>query len=135
MTTSVEVWKPIVGYEGFYEVSDQGRIRSLPGQRQYGNRLHKFNGRILKPQCAGRYLHVTLSKGSRIKTLKIHSLVAQAFLPRCPGIQGRRRGCYHIDHINNIPHDNRACNLQWLTHYQNTYEKAGRKRDAVGKFV
>jgi len=135
MTTSVEVWKPVVGYEGFYEVSDQGRIRSISGSRWNGQRIHCFNGRILKPQCTGRYQHVTLSRESQVSCIKVHQLVADAFLPPCPGTQGRRRGCYHIDHINNQPLDNRAANLQWLTHYENTFLKANRQRDIAGKFI
>jgi hypothetical protein len=67
--------------------------------------------------------------------VKIHQLVAEAFLPPCPGKQGKRRGCYHIDHINNQPLDNRAANLQWLTRYENTYIKANRQRDHAGRFV
>lgn len=135
MTTSVEVWKPVVGYEGLYEISDQGRVRSLSGERWNGQRVHKFTGRILKPQCSGRYKHVALSKQSLVHCFKIHQLVAQAFLPPCPGVQGKRRGCYHVDHINNDPLDNRAQNLQWLTHYENTFLKTNRQRDATGKFV
>lgn len=135
MTTSVEVWKPVVGYEGLYEVSDQGRVRSLPGQRWNGHALHRFQGRVLRPQCASRYQHVALSKDGRVKCIKIHQLVAEAFLPPCPGVQGKQRDCYQIDHINNKPHDNRAANLQWLTQYENTYAKPNRQRDQAGKFL
>jgi hypothetical protein len=135
MTTSVEVWKPVVGYEGLYEVSDQGRVRSLTGTRWNGQKIHAFKGRLLKPQCTGRYQHVALSRDSRVRSVKVHQLVAEAFLPPCPGTQGRCRGCYHLDHVNNQPLDNRAANLQWLTHYENTFLKANRQRDAAGKFV
>jgi hypothetical protein len=135
MTTSVAVWKPVVGYEGLYEVSNQGRVRSLSGTRWNGQRTHAFTGRLLKLQCTGRYQHVALSRDSKVRCIKVHQLVADAFLPACPGVQGRSRGCYHIDHINNQPLDNRAVNLQWLTHYENTYVKADRKRDGAGRFV
>ncbi len=135
MPSSVEVWKPVVGYEGLYEVSDQGRVRSLPGERWNGQGFHHHRGRVLRPQCASRYQHVALSCSGRVKCVKIHQLVAEAFLPPCPGKQGKRRGCYHIDHINNQPLDNRAANLQWLTRYENTYIKANRQRDHAGRFV
>ena len=135
MTTTIETWKPVAGYEGLYEVSDLGRVRSLPGKRWNGQNVHMFAGRILRPQSKSRYIHVCLSANSKVKCIKVHNLVAQAFLPPCPGIQGRTRGCYHIDHINNDSRDNRAVNLQWLTHYENTYVKANRARDVSGKFI
>ncbi|MFZ9960469.1 MAG: NUMOD4 domain-containing protein [Candidatus Limnocylindrus sp.] len=130
-----EVWQPVRGYEGLYEVSDRGRVRSLPGKRWNGQAIHAFKGRILRPQCAARYMHVALSCDGLVRCIKIHQLVAEVFLPPCPGVQGRKRGCYHIDHINNDPWDNRACNLQWLTHYENTYLKARRDRDEQGRFL
>jgi hypothetical protein len=135
MTTSVDVWRPVVGYEGLYEVSDQGRVRSVSGIRWNGQALHTFKGKELKPQSTGRYQHVALSREGKVQCVKIHSLVADAFLPPCPGQRGRHRGCYHVDHINNQPLDNRASNLQWLTHYENTYAKANRLRDQAGKFI
>jgi hypothetical protein len=135
MESILEQWKPVLGYEGLYEVSDQGRIKSLPGKRWNGQGMHLFKGRILRPQSKSRYKHVALSNNGIVCFIKIHQLVAEAFLPPCPGIQGRRQGCYHIDHINNDSYDNRAVNLQWLTHYENTYKKACRKRDKSGRFV
>jgi len=131
----VELWKPVVGYEGLYEVSDQGRVRSLPGERWNGQAMHKFKGRILKLHTgANIYYHVVLSKNGKVKTCKVHQLVADAFLPSCPGIQGKTRGLYHIDHINNSPIDNRAVNLQWLTGRENVYVKPNRNRDKYGRF-
>jgi hypothetical protein len=135
MDQSLEQWRPVVDYEGLYEVSDQGRVRSVPGERWNGHAIHFFKGKILRPQSTSRYKHVALSRDGVVRCIKIHQLVAEAFLPACPGIQGRRRGCYHIDHINNDSYDNRAVNLQWLTHYQNTYKKACRKRDKAGRFI
>lgn len=135
MDQSLEQWRPVVGYEGLYEVSDQGRVRSLSGIRWNGFGNHVFQGKILKPQKSGRYGHVVLSKNGKTKTHRIHVLVACAFLPSCPGIRGRHRGQYHIDHINNNPRDNRAANLQWLSHRDNTYVKANRKRNLEGQFI
>jgi hypothetical protein len=130
-----EVWQPVLGYEGLYEVSDQGRVRSLPGKRWNGQAFHDFKGRVLRPNRGPRYLQVALSRDGQVRGFKIHQLAAEAFLPPCPGIQGRKRGCYHIDHINNDPWDNRAGNLQWLTHYENVYVKPSRQRDEAGRFL
>jgi hypothetical protein len=135
METILEQWKPVPGYEGLYEVSDQGRIKSIPGERWNGQAVHFFKGRILRPQSKSKYKHVALSKNGVVKCIKIHQIVAETFLTPCPGKQGRSRGCYHIDHINNDSYDNRASNLQWLLHYENTYVKANRKRDSYGKFI
>jgi hypothetical protein len=130
-----EIWKPVVGYEGLYEVSSLGQVRSLSGKRWNGQSIHEFKGKILRPQKTKRYCHVALSKDGHVKSIRIHQLVTEAFLPQCPGRQGRCRGSYHIDHINNNPLDNRASNLQWLLHYENTYVKACRKRDLAGRFI
>jgi hypothetical protein len=135
MESILEQWKPVLGYEGLYEVSDQGRIRSLPGKRWNGQAMHFFKGRILKAQSKSKYKHVTLSKNGTVKNIRIHQIVANAFLPPCPGTHGKVRGCYHIDHINNDTYDNRALNLQWLSHYENTYVKPGRNRDGLGRFT
>jgi len=135
MDQSLEQWRPVVGYESLYEVSDQGRVRSLSGIRWNGFKNHAFQGKILKPQNSGRYSQVVLSKNGKIKTYRIHVLVACAFLSDCPGIRGRNRGQYHIDHINNDSRDNCAANLQWLSHRDNTYVKPNRKRNLEGQFI
>jgi len=122
MDQSLEQWRPVAGYEGLYEVSDAGRVRSVDGERWNGQITHKFTGRILK-QATSAYKQVTLSKNKKLKTYRVHQLVADAFLPPCPGLRGRRAGCYQVDHINNNRFDNRACNLQWLTVRDNTYTK------------
>ena len=132
---STEYWQPVKGYEGLYEVSNQGRVKSLPGKRWNGQAVHEFKGRILRLQCASRYFSVCLSIGGKVKCVKGHQLIADAFLSPCPGLQGKKRGCYHIDHINNDPRDNRASNLQWLPRYENTYIKPARQRDHIGRFV
>jgi hypothetical protein len=76
-----EIWRDIAGYEGYYQVSNFGRVRSLDKMQNYNGsaRLHK--GRILKPNNDGRgYLIVDLSKNNRSVTKTIHRLVAMAFL-------------------------------------------------------
>lgn len=76
-----EIWRDIAGYEGYYQVSNFGRVRSLDKMQNYNGsaRLHK--GKILKPNNDGRgYLIVDLSKNNRSVTKTIHRLVATAFL-------------------------------------------------------
>lgn len=104
-----EWWVPVVGYEGFYEVSDYGRVKSLPRMTQKGLR----GGRILKgiPTPQG-HLAVTLSVHGNMRRWMIHHLVAEAFIgPRPPGLETR--------HLNDVPWDNRPANLCYGTRKEN----------------
>lgn len=90
-----ERWRPIAGYEGLYEVSDQGRVRSMArtitingdgaGTRYGATRTYR--ARILKPSRArpGRYLSVTLARDNTKRTFLVHLLVIQAFVGPAPG--------------------------------------------------
>lgn len=109
-----EIWKPIVGYEGLYEVSNKGRIRSLP---------FKYSQcKILKlvPRENG-YLFLTLSKNRVQKAHSVHRLVAMAFIPN-PEKKPT------VNHKNEIRTDNRVENLEWATYYeQNHYGTRSQK--------
>lgn len=101
-----EVWISIFGYEGLYEVSNIGRVKSLHRKYSPGNRILKFN---LHPKG---YYAVALCKNNTMKTYRTHALVALAFLgPRPKGLG--------IDHINNQKTDNRADNLEYVTQREN----------------
>ena len=101
MDATPEEWRPVVGYEGLYEVSDQGRVRSL------------ISGRILRPATRrlSGHKHVMLCRPSQVGL--VHQLVAAAFLgPRPDGAETR--------HLNGDSGDNRAANLQYGTRSENT---------------
>lgn len=129
VTFMPERWLPIAGYEGMYEVSDLGRVRSL--ERIVRNRvgLMKKPERILKPQInrdRGGYLQVTLFRDGKWKTKKIHTLVLETFVgPRPPGRESL--------HANDIETDNRLTNLSWGTRSQNMLDqvKNGRHKNSV----
>jgi hypothetical protein len=103
-----EIWKPISGFEGRYEVSNLGRVRSLTDNK--GNRRIKV--RSLRMAKNG-YLYLNLWVKGKMYVRKPHRLVAEAFLDRPEGAQ-----C--VNHINGDKTDNRAENLEWCTYSQNT---------------
>lgn len=109
-----EEWRDIVGYEGFYQVSNMGSVRSLTRtfMRSDGSRV-TYRGKILNPSCPCPYLTVVLSKKNKHYTTRVHRLVAEAFIPNPDGLR-----C--IDHIDCDKTNNRVDNLRWCTHAENT---------------
>jgi|LakMenEpi03Aug12_release.lakeMendotaPanAssembly.Ray.scaffolds.fasta_scaffold1365606_1 hypothetical protein len=117
-----EIWKDIPDYEGLYQASNLGRVKSLPKEWTMQNGVtQRHNGKILKPsQCKGMYKLVVLYKKSSSKTYRVHQLVAIAFL--------NHKICGHklvVDHINNNPYDNRVENLQIVTQRYNCRKTQG----------
>lgn len=113
-----ERWLPVVGYEGLYEVSDMGRVKSVARviQRK-GGRVNPIPEKILKPVMCRRYPGVSLYRaGSPLKTPTIHTLVMTAFVGPCPeGIQ--------VAHNNGDRTDNRLENLRYATPLENSGDK------------
>jgi hypothetical protein len=115
----IEIWKPVNDYEGLYEVSNLGRIRSLDRVEiiatRWGSTTERFHkGKILKPQLDGRgnYLHVTLGRNN---TKQVHRLVADAFIPNINNYP-------QINHKDEDKTNNCVDNLEWCTaQYNNTY--------------
>lgn len=102
-----EVWKPIKDYEGLYEISNLGRVKSF-------NYRGSGKEKILKnTECRWGYLTVSLTKSGKCKVFKVHRLVAEAFIPN-----PENKPC--VDHINTIRTDNRVKNLRWVTYKENS---------------
>ena len=101
-----EIWKDINGYEGLYQVSNFGNVKSL----------HKYAGRtdrILSPGKTKRgYLGVYLFKNGKGKSLYVHRLVAQAFIPNPNDLS-------EVNHIDEDKHNNRVDNLEWCDRQYN----------------
>ena len=113
-----EVWRDVKGYEGLYQVSDQGRVKSL-------GRKWRKSERFLKPVVRhDGYVVVGLYSGGKPKTFKVHRLVCEAFHEN-PDNKPQ------VNHINEIKTDNRACNLEWATARENS--NFGTRTERSGK--
>lgn len=111
--TSSERWLPVPGWEGLYDASDWGRIRSLPRRTSAGMR----GGRILKGRRLPKtgYLRVHLCKDGDKDELYIHQLVLLTFKGPCPPGE---QAC----HGDGNPANNRLSNLRWGTPSENIYD-------------
>lgn len=102
----METWKDVVGYEGLYQVSDEGNVRSL--NYNHTNKVKELS----LVEAKDGYLVVCLHKNGTQKEGKVHRLVAEAFIPN-----PQNKPC--IDHRNGDNQDNNVCNLRWVTSLEN----------------
>ena len=111
-----EIWKPVVGYEGLYEVSNLGRVKSLSRIDSIGRKIKE---RILSQgKCKQGYLTVSLCKNGKPNSYYVHRLVAQAFIPNPDNYPEVNHKIDDFEHRS----DNRVENLEWCTaEYNNTY--------------
>lgn len=125
-----EIWKDIKNYEGIYQVSNLGRVRSLTRKVKtfYGFRTTK--GQLLKPLKTNRnYFRVDLKQNQKDKYVSIHRLVAEAFIPNPNNYPV-------INHIDGDTSNNKANNLEWCTQSHNIKEayRVGRAKPTSGCF-
>lgn len=107
----METWKPVHGYEGLYEVSSYGRIRSL----------YRYK-KILKPMISNAgYERVDLFKEKKRKQFSVHRLVATAFVPNL-------RSLPMVNHIDENKLNNHAKNLEWVTAKENANHGTAKQR-------
>lgn len=112
-----EEWRDVKGYEGVYQVSNLGRIKSLCNDRQIGKTLCKTKPKILRQGLSPRYLKVKLQYHGK-RTLPVHRLVAIAFIPN----PDNKPEVNHIGEDENgdvDKKDNRVVSLAWSTHSEN----------------
>lgn len=104
---SYEQWRPVVGYEMNYEISNLGRVKSIGHLGRPGRRG------IMRPfPCRPGYLRVSLVFDGKIKTHYVHSLVSEAFI-------GLRPKGYEVDHIDGDKRNNVLLNLRYVSHRDN----------------
>ena len=124
-----EIWKPIDGFEGVYEISNLGRVKSLERTITYINRWgtetsRKYQSCILRPsENIDGYLYVALKANGNQTNKTIHRLIAQAFIPNPEGKPT-------VNHINHDRKDNRIENLEWAT-YDEQYDDLWKKNAEV----
>lgn len=114
-----EKWLPVVGYEGLYEVSDQGRIKSLEKKVFYKDGRVRTNPERIrdpKPGPNGRFQLKMVHPDKPDKNLLLHRMVLEAFVGPCP--EGME--CLHK---NDNPEDNRLVNLRWGTRSENQLDR------------
>ncbi len=128
----MEEWRDIKGYEGFYQVSNLGRVKSLErtfysGENYQIEKTYPEKQITIQRYSTG-YCYVVLCVDAVAKKFKVHRLVAMAFIPNPDG-----KPC--IDHINTVRDDNRVENLRWVDNIQNQRNPltcAARSRSIMG---
>jgi hypothetical protein len=131
---NLEIWNDIPNYEGLYQVSNLGRVKSLDkswyqfNPQRGGNVLMKRKSKIIKPQPNGNgYLQAYLVKDKTKKKFYIHRLVKMTF---------DKLSFLDIDHINGLRSDNRLENLRYCTRHENmTFDNVKRKNKRISSFI
>lgn len=124
MEEEKELWKDVVGYEGRYQVSNMGRVKSLERKVWNGRGYGTVSEKILKPRKNKYgYLDVLLHRDGKAKRYRVNRLVASAFIPNPQGLP-------EVNHINEDKTDNSLENLAWVTHKENINHGTRTERQA-----
>jgi hypothetical protein len=119
MENQIEIWKPIVGYEGFYEVSNLGRIKTKERFIERKDKtffmLHERIRKLVLHKKTG-YLQVSICVENKVKMCSAHRMVASTFIDNPLNKP-------QVNHINGIKTDNRVENLEWCTNRENTIHR------------
>lgn len=116
----MEIWKDIVGYDGKYQISNRGNVKSLKQKKEH-------NEYLLKPFATKKgYLRVSLSKNNKYKQPLIHRLVATYFLEN-------KNNCNEVNHKDENKQNNCVENLEWCDRKYNVLYGTAKNREAKTK--
>lgn len=121
-----EVWKTIEGFEGFYEVSNLGRIKALERLVENNGGMQKKHEKILKENRSNGHSMVVLCRDKKTYPRLVHRLVAQAFIPNPENKPV-------VDHIDTNAFNNRVENLRWVTQQENCMNPLTREHNSKSK--
>ena len=107
----MEIWKDVVGYEGFYQVSNLGNVKRV-GSFRGVNKAYLQNYYLTPVDNGKGYLRIKLTINNKSKRIMLHRIIAEAFLPNPNNYPV-------INHINGNKKDNQITNLEWCTQSQN----------------
>ena len=131
MTEINEIWKPVVGYEGFYECSNMGRVKSVDRyvSHIYEGEYQFIKGRIRKTKLNnGGYEMLSLFRDGKEKTCLVHRIIAEAFLPNPYNLP-------EVNHKDECKTNNFVENLEWCDREYNLYYGTRRQRQAEKEMV
>ena len=122
MQENIEIWKDVVGYEGYYQVSNLGRVKSLDRKINKNGLIYEINGKILSPRKVGKgYLSVALQINKNRKNFMVHRLVAECFIKNSFNLK-------EVNHKDENKENNNLSNLEWCDHkYNSNYGNRGKK--------
>lgn len=115
-----EIWKDIKGYEGFYQISNKGRVKSFKSSSKYPDK----EGHILNPTITKGYLYVGLCNKGKKKPTLVHRLVAEAFVPNPDNYK-------EVNHMDENKLNNNAKNLEWCNRDYNMSYGTARERQGI----
>ena len=120
-------WRPVDGFEGLYEVSNYGEVKSLERLELCKGKYRRRGERILKEnRSAKMHCTVVLCKDGVAYPQLVHRLVAKAFIPNPDGKP-------NVDHIDTDPSNNRVDNLRWVSQHENAMNPLTRVHNSLSK--
>lgn len=132
---SMEIWRDIKGYDGLYQVSNEGRVKSLErdivvSNKLFGYQIRHLNEKTVKPKInSNDRFQVRLCKNGIKKQKQIHIIVAEAFIPN-------PKGYTVVHHKDHNPHNNKVDNLEWMAReVHSSMHSTERYRDSLGRWV
>lgn len=126
--TTLEIWNDIKGYEGLYQVSNMGRVKSVARTVMWKNKeVKRYKSRIMKSRVKNGYCCASLYKDFKSREYRVHRLVAEAFIPNPNELP-------FINHIDENKLNNNVENLEWCTRqYNNSYGTRNERISATMK--